>query len=79
MWKYYITNNFAPEYTVLVLNHTTEVWNPIKACFSFTAQKIALTAYFGNIEYCEQRIIFLIHDTILNNMMFRIDLDIMGK
>lgn len=59
MWKYYITNNFAPEHTVLVLNHTTEVWNPIKACISFIAQKAALTAYFDNIEYCEQSINYI--------------------
>lgn len=39
MWKYSITNNFTPEHTVLVLNHTTEVWNPVKAYFPFILQK----------------------------------------
>lgn len=57
MWKYYITNNFAPEHTVLVLNHTTEVWNPVKAYFPFTSQKAALTAYFVNIEHREEGVL----------------------
>lgn len=57
MWKYYITNNFTPEHTVLVLNHTTEVWNPVKAYFPFISQKAELTAYFVNIEHCGEGVL----------------------
>lgn len=39
MWKYYITNNFAPTHTVLAWHHTTKLWNPIKACLPLLSQK----------------------------------------
>lgn len=55
MLKYYVTNNFAPAHCISIESHNQR--NLIKSCFPFIMKKAALTAYFVNIEYCEQRVL----------------------